>query len=122
MLACHVLGFVNHEGVGSAGVEQQYDRFLRGRPGVIQGRVDALRREIYTERVVADPGDPGHTIELTIDHHVQAVVERELDALVGDIEREGSVGDCPACAYRGDPGNGLASWIQSERVQPDVAG
>lgn len=81
-LACHVLGFVNHEGVGSAGVEQRYDRYLRGRPGVIQGRVDALRREIYTERIVADPGEPGHTIELTIDQHVQLVVERELDALM----------------------------------------
>ncbi len=81
-LACHVLGFVNHEGVGSAGVEQHYDRYLRGRPGVIQGRLDALRREIYTERVVADPGDPGHKIELTIDQHIQLVVERELDALL----------------------------------------
>lgn len=81
-LACHVLGFVNHEGVGSAGVEQRYDSYLRGRPGVIEGRLDALRREIYTEREVEDPGEPGHTIELTLDQHIQLVVERELDALM----------------------------------------
>ncbi len=87
-LACHILGFVNHEGVGSAGIEQQYDRYLRGRPGVIQGRLDAMRREIYTERVVADPGEPGHTIELTIDQHIQLVVERELDALIASSQSQ----------------------------------
>ena len=81
-LACHVLGFVNHEGMGSAGIEQQYHSYLRGRPGVIQGRLDALRREIYTERIVADPGEPGHTIELTLDHYIQLVVERVLDDLM----------------------------------------
>lgn len=87
-LACHVLGFVNHEGVGSAGIEQRYDRYLRGRHGVIQGRLDALRREIYTERTLADPGEPGHTIELTIDQHIQLVVERELDALMESSQSE----------------------------------
>ncbi len=87
-LASHVLGFVNHEGVGSAGVEQHYNHYLRGRAGVIQGRVDALRREIYAERIVADPGEPGHTIELTIDQYIQLVVERELDAMLESSQAE----------------------------------
>ena len=34
---CHVLGYVNAEGVGSAGLEQSLESLLRGKPGEIVG-------------------------------------------------------------------------------------
>ncbi len=36
--SCHVLGYVNLERQGSAGVEQRWDRYLRGRPGHVDQR------------------------------------------------------------------------------------
>lgn len=85
---CHVLGFVNYEGVGSAGIEQRYDRYLKGEPGVREGRVNALRQEMYLERERYIPGRPGHQVELTIDIHIQHMVEKVIDELMETYQPE----------------------------------
>ncbi len=87
-MACHVVGFVNHEGVGSAGVEQHYNRYLRGHAGKILGQADAFRREIYTAREVVDPAGTGHALELTIDQQIQYFVEKELDSLMAEAQAQ----------------------------------
>lgn len=46
-LMCHVLGFSNLEGVGSAGIEQRLDRYLLGVPGLRVSEKDGKRREVY---------------------------------------------------------------------------
>ena len=76
---CHVLGFVNHEGVGSAGVEQHFDQQLRGSPGMLEGQLDALRHELYVRRDRHVPALCGADVTLTLDQNVQYVVERALD-------------------------------------------
>ncbi len=43
-LACHVLGFVNMNGDGGAGIELQYDKELKGKEGLYSFDVDARRR------------------------------------------------------------------------------
>ncbi|MCX6996741.1 MAG: penicillin-binding protein 2 [Kiritimatiellaeota bacterium] len=40
----HVLGFANLEGVGSAGLEQRLESFLRGRPDVLEKALDETMR------------------------------------------------------------------------------
>lgn len=71
----HVLGSVNAEFVGSAGIEQRYNRLLTGTPGTIQGMMDARQRELYERRKVSIDPIPGSDIFLTIDHNIQFEVE-----------------------------------------------
>ena len=74
----HVLGSVNAQGVGSAGIEQKYDKFLSGVPGKVLGMRDALGRELYDKRIVSIDPIPGADIYLTIDHNIQYEAETAL--------------------------------------------
>lgn len=62
--------------VGRAGVEQQYDEYLRGMPGYRKVAVDSMGR------VLGDDGEiesqPGDTLVTSIDAKVQSAVERQL--------------------------------------------
>ena len=77
---CHVLGFSNKEGVGSAGIEQRWDPYLKGRPGLRQSEQDGQRREIYTHRSLEIAPQEGADIFLTLDQNIQYFVEKALDA------------------------------------------
>ena len=83
----HVLGSVNAEGVGSAGIEQRFDRELTGTPGTVQGLRDAKGRELYDKRKVSIDPIPGAEIYLTIDHNVQYEAE---DALAWGLREYGA--------------------------------
>ena len=74
----HVLGSINAEGVGSAGLEQRFDRDLTGTPGTVQGVRDARGRELYDKRKVSINPIPGADVYLTIDHNIQFEVEEQL--------------------------------------------
>lgn len=77
-LAASVVGFSGVDGAGLAGLELQYDAFLRGVGGVGTADRDAIGRElIHTERVVTPPRD-GDTLVLTLDEVIQHIAEREL--------------------------------------------
>lgn len=83
-----LLGFVNHEGRGVNGVEQYYDRQLRGRDGHV-----VTYRDLYgTELVVGDrrrqePVD-GADLVLTIDRNVQNAVEQAVEEAVAKNKAE----------------------------------
>jgi penicillin-binding protein 2 len=62
--------------VGRAGVEQQYDRYLRGRPGYQRVAVDSMGRVLGSDGT--SPGRPGDTLVTSIDAKVQGVTERAL--------------------------------------------
>ena len=62
--------------VGRAGVEQEYDRWLRGMPGYRSVAVDSMGRVLSDGSAVA--GQPGDTLVTSIDAKVQGVVERQL--------------------------------------------
>ena len=85
----HVLGFVNDMGVGGAGVEQQYNRFLTGTPGMIESELDAGRREIWIRRKMYVPAIAGSDIYLTLDHNIQYEVELALKEVVEKFEASG---------------------------------
>ena len=87
-LACHLLGFSNKEGVGSAGLEQRWDPFLKGRPGLRQSERDGQRREIYTRRTLEIEPQEGADIHLTLDQNIQHFVERALDAAMTNFHPE----------------------------------
>lgn len=62
--------------VGRAGVERQYDRFLRGMPGYKQVAVDSMGRVLGDSGEVE--GRAGATLVTSLDARVQAVVEQQL--------------------------------------------
>ena len=78
-LMCHVLGFSNLEGVGSAGIEQRLDRYLRGVPGLRVSEKDGKRREVYSRRVLEIQPQEGADVHLTLDQNLQFFTERALD-------------------------------------------
>ncbi len=62
--------------VGRAGVEKQYDAWLRGMPGYRRVAVDSMGRVLGEENEI--PGQPGDTLVTSIDAKVQGVVEEQL--------------------------------------------
>lgn len=78
-LAAHVLGFVNHNLDGMAGLESRYNQELKGTDGRQQVRKDRLNQ------IFAYVGAPrkhpvqGHSLHTTIDSQIQAIVEEELE-------------------------------------------
>ena len=77
----HVLGFVSKDPsnpVGGAGLEQKYEKYLKGTPGQIRGKKDATGREQRASRDLDVDARPGCDIHLTIDHNVQFEVEKAL--------------------------------------------
>ena len=77
-VAAQVLGFVDIDGNGQAGIEQQYDGLLRGHPGKIQLERDPQGRAIPQGRRSLEPAEPGTDLVLTIDQHLQYVTEQAL--------------------------------------------
>ncbi|WP_370290395.1 penicillin-binding protein 2 [Nocardioides sp.] len=66
--------------VGRAGVEKEYDAWLRGQPGYQQVAVDSQGR---VRQDVSDlKAQPGDTLVTSIDARVQGVVERQLADMI----------------------------------------
>jgi cell division protein FtsI/penicillin-binding protein 2 len=81
-MLCHVVGFMNREGIGVEGVEHSMQEFLSGHPGVRFTERDRSGREIPAFRKLERPPRHGSTVRLTIDLALQDIVETELDAAV----------------------------------------
>ena len=79
-LAAHVLGAVNFEERGTAGVEKALDNDLRGQPGQERVLTDVKRRGIASQ-LSAEP-KAGTSVTLTIDERMQFVAEQEIAAAV----------------------------------------
>jgi cell division protein FtsI (penicillin-binding protein 3) len=83
-VAAQVLGFVDIDGHGQAGIEQHYDGLLGGHPGKIQLERDPQGRAIPQGRRSLEPAEPGTDLVLTIDQHLQYVTEQALARAVLD--------------------------------------
>lgn len=79
-LASHILGFVNHEMDGMAGLEAEYNDLLKGTDGLQQVRKDPFNN------IFAYVGAPrrqpvqGYSLHTTINSQMQAIAEEELEA------------------------------------------
>lgn len=74
----HVIGSVNRENVGSAGIEQRFDRELTGIPGVVRGKKDARGNDLYDRRIETVAPIAGSDIYLTVDQNLQFEAETAL--------------------------------------------
>jgi len=77
-LAAQLLGFVNRDGTGQYGVEQEYQMTLAGEPRILSAQRDASGQPILDEASVTQEGVPGTDVRLTIDAGLQLKVEQEL--------------------------------------------
>lgn len=77
-LMCHVVGFSNMEGIGSAGVEQRLNGYLRSTPGLRVSERDGKHREIYGRRSLEIQPLEGADVYLTLDMTIQYMLEKTL--------------------------------------------
>jgi cell division protein FtsI (penicillin-binding protein 3) len=78
-LAAHVLGYVDLDEKGLAGVEYELDSEIRGTPGRMLVLTDARRRWFERTEKAADAGS---SVMLTLDENIQYIAERELAAAI----------------------------------------
>jgi len=94
-LAAHILGTVGEvteeqlkeprfrglqpgDEIGQGGIEDTYDRFLRGKPGLTRVQVDALGEPTPNGRLFTEAPSPGDNLKLSIDEKVQVAGEAAL--------------------------------------------
>jgi penicillin-binding protein 2 len=130
--AAHLLGYLSpvtegeldeaeHDGdrsingasvVGRAGVEAEYDDWLRGMPGYRKVQVDSMGRVLGDDSEVAS--QPGDTLVTSIDARVQSVVERQLQKMI-DIARD-THDDVTGKNYVADSGAAVVLEADTGRV------
>jgi cell division protein FtsI (penicillin-binding protein 3) len=88
-LACQTLGFVNRNGDGTYGLEQQYDKDLKGKEGVFSVDVDALRRPFGVKAY--KPPVQGRSLVLSLDKSIQFIADRELAAGVKKAQAKSGI-------------------------------
>jgi cell division protein FtsI (penicillin-binding protein 3) len=88
-LAAHVLGYVDIDERGLAGLEYTLDAQVRGRPGRMLILADARRR--WFDRAEQAP-DAGASVVLTLDEKIQYIAEKELaEAMAATRAESGTV-------------------------------
>ena len=132
-LAAHLLGFVNREGGGQYGVEQQYQSTLGGEPRIVVADRDASGQPMLDDAAVSQVGQPGTDLTLTIDAGLQLRVEQELLAAwiadkaksVSAVVMDPHTGEIYAMAtypsYDGNDYKAIAASDPSRFIDPVVA-
>lgn len=90
-LASHVLGIVNVDGDGLAGVEVQYEEILRGRPGLMVLEQDPAGRALPQAEFTFERPTAGRSLFLTLDKDIQYFTELTLDEAVRDYGADAGV-------------------------------
>ncbi|MEX2464152.1 MAG: penicillin-binding transpeptidase domain-containing protein [Balneolaceae bacterium] len=91
-LAAHVLGFMNHDMNGMAGLEQRYNEILKGEDGIQQVRKDRLNNIFAYVGAPRKLPKQGYSLYTTIDAQIQAIAEEELEVgLRRHLAKKGTV-------------------------------
>ncbi|TMM21104.1 MAG: penicillin-binding protein 2 [Actinobacteria bacterium] len=88
-VAPQVLGFVNVDGVGTTGLERQYDQLLAGSPGERTVELSAQGQEIGGGRQIVQDPQPGSSVVLTIDRDLQFQAQQYLQKAVRQNHAKG---------------------------------
>lgn len=87
-----VVGFVNADLEGQAGIERSYQRTLAGTPGLYRLIRDGKRNPTRLELREEKAGRPGLSLILSLDSRVQALVEGELTRVLREVGAAGGAG------------------------------
>jgi len=79
-MLCHVIGFTDFEHHGIQGVEASMEEYLHGQDGYRYIEHNRAGQEIVLYRGQERASRNGYQIHLTVDLHLQNIVENEIDA------------------------------------------
>lgn len=89
-LAAHVLGFVDSENNGAAGIEYSLDKEIRGQDGRWMTLKDGGQTLIDPDGLLREDPIPGHDVFLTIDPVIQRSAETTLRRVVAERNAAGA--------------------------------
>ncbi|EON24830.1 MULTISPECIES: penicillin-binding protein 2 [Nocardioides] len=98
--------------VGRAGIEKQYDEWLRGLPGYRRVAVDSMGRVLGDDSTIE--ATPGDTLVTSIDAKVQAVVEKALAERI-KVQRQ-TFDDVSGRYYEADSGAAVVMEAKTGRI------
>ena len=104
IVAAHVLGLRDIDGIGRGGVEEGLDHVLSGEKGRRKLARDSRGRVMEILDDIEQPPRPGETVRLSLDLVVQLFAERELDVVMAEWKPE----SCSAIALDPKTGDVLA--------------
>lgn len=92
-LASSLIGFCGNDNQGLYGLELYWDNILTGTPGKVVTSQDAFQDFIPDENQTYIPAENGYDLTLTIDAHIQTIVEKYLKqaCIENGCERGGNV-------------------------------
>ena len=88
-LASHLIGFAGMDNNGLDGLERDYDKYLKGKPGHAIILRDARSRELMFDKGYIAPVD-GFSVVLTIDETIQFIAEKALDRMYKKYNAKGA--------------------------------
>lgn len=91
-LASHLIGYVNTESEGVAGLEKVSDQYLSGKDGAILIGRDVKGRTVSVDEDETLPEKDGNNIQLTINKTYQAILEKELKTGVEEFSAKAAIG------------------------------
>ncbi|MBL7052173.1 MAG: penicillin-binding protein 2 [Candidatus Marinimicrobia bacterium] len=91
-LASQIIGFTSVDNNGLEGLEQRFHDILCGTPGYQHMKPDGNGKLIVDERYTSHSPVHGSDIHLTIDLHVQSILEDELSQAFEHFDAEGTMG------------------------------
>jgi cell division protein FtsI/penicillin-binding protein 2 len=115
-LAQYVLGLTNIDNQGLSGIEYQYNDLLSGQDGEAVFLRDALGNSFPVKEYPITLPQPGHSLVLTLDLEIQAIVEEELKRTIQSTGSEGGAaifmnpktGEILAMAYDSNKGGSFS--------------
>ncbi|MFI9765578.1 peptidoglycan D,D-transpeptidase FtsI family protein [Streptomyces sp. NPDC052415] len=87
-LAAGILGWVNYDGKGGGGVEQQFDKELAGKDGKIRYAQSGGRQVPTAGGSTETPAVPGSDVELTIDRDIQWAAQNAISEQVEESKAD----------------------------------
>ncbi len=126
-LAEEILGFTDIDNRGLAGVEYQYDQYLKGKDGEGIFQRDGHRNSYQIAEYPLQEPEDGKSLVLTIDIELQSIVEEELKKGIELTQAEGGsaifmdpkTGEILAMAYCGkDDGLPVKNKTISDNFEP----
>jgi penicillin-binding protein 2 len=106
--------------VGQAGVEQSYDKYLRGRSGEELWRVNSLGVNVGSPKITQAP-QPGSPIRLTIDISLQRAAERALQYGINLAHQDGKWLADGGAIVAMNPSNGeILAMASSPTYKPSI--
>ena len=91
-ITSHLLGYVDRNCVGRAGIEKQYDDELTGVDGELFVENDAIGRPVSIDYDLSTQAIPGNSFYLTIDKVYQKILVNELHAGLKTYKGKSAIG------------------------------